>query len=226
MTLDIRSDNNAPPADAKSAIVSTGAVLFHRIEDTAGKSTSAKRRKLLRKVFGKTNKSPFCWGLAAGTEKNSPQKLIQRSHRQFWDSDSVSQATTKQLKESCEKLHSKPEILGAIALVAYCSELTVQVPDSMKPENPSLNCQLQQVELQLWNGLNSASDFDCNEAVELMEGLTERMLDGDGWPGAEFFPEFGLLAASWIRCAKVFDCLLYTSPSPRDATLSRMPSSA
>ena len=26
--------------------------------------------------------------------------------------------------------------------------------------------------------------------------------------------------------AKVWDCLLYTSPSPRDATLSRMPSSA
>ena len=27
-------------------------------------------------------------------------------------------------------------------------------------------------------------------------------------------------------CPKVHDCLLYTSPSPRDATLSRMPSSA
>ena len=26
--------------------------------------------------------------------------------------------------------------------------------------------------------------------------------------------------------ANVYDCLLYTSPSPRDATLSRMPSSA
>ena len=26
--------------------------------------------------------------------------------------------------------------------------------------------------------------------------------------------------------AKINDCLLYTSPSPRDATLSRMPSSA
>ena len=26
--------------------------------------------------------------------------------------------------------------------------------------------------------------------------------------------------------AKLIDCLLYTSPSPRDATLSRMPSSA
>ena len=27
-------------------------------------------------------------------------------------------------------------------------------------------------------------------------------------------------------CAIITDCLLYTSPSPRDATLSRMPSSA
>ena len=29
-----------------------------------------------------------------------------------------------------------------------------------------------------------------------------------------------------LLCARVYDCLLYTSPSPRDATLSRMPSSA
>ena len=29
-----------------------------------------------------------------------------------------------------------------------------------------------------------------------------------------------------IRCARDVTCLLYTSPSPRDATLSRMPSSA
>ena len=29
-----------------------------------------------------------------------------------------------------------------------------------------------------------------------------------------------------VGCAKAFSCLLYTSPSPRDATLSRMPSSA
>ena len=28
------------------------------------------------------------------------------------------------------------------------------------------------------------------------------------------------------KAARVCDCLLYTSPSPRDATLSRMPSSA
>ena len=31
---------------------------------------------------------------------------------------------------------------------------------------------------------------------------------------------------SVVSFAKLLDCLLYTSPSPRDATLSRMPSSA
>ena len=31
---------------------------------------------------------------------------------------------------------------------------------------------------------------------------------------------------SWLLAAKGENCLLYTSPSPRDATLSRMPSSA
>ena len=34
-----------------------------------------------------------------------------------------------------------------------------------------------------------------------------------------------LSAKSWILRNKLY-CLLYTSPSPRDATLSRMPSSA
>ena len=29
-----------------------------------------------------------------------------------------------------------------------------------------------------------------------------------------------------LRGYRMYDCLLYTSPSPRDATLSRMPSSA
>ena len=35
---------------------------------------------------------------------------------------------------------------------------------------------------------------------------------------------FGILSASWDK--EPGSCLLYTSPSPRDATLSRMPSSA
>ena len=37
-----------------------------------------------------------------------------------------------------------------------------------------------------------------------------------------------IIAVLWITGTKYLDyfCLLYTSPSPRDATLSRMPSSA
>ena len=34
------------------------------------------------------------------------------------------------------------------------------------------------------------------------------------------------LLRAWDPVTVFFDCLLYTSPSPRDATLSRMPSSA
>ena len=42
--------------------------------------------------------------------------------------------------------------------------------------------------------------------------------------------ELEFLALKWAVCEKfheyLYGCLLYTSPSPRDATLSRMPSSA
>ena len=42
---------------------------------------------------------------------------------------------------------------------------------------------------------------------------------------------FGLLSAdsiltSFVRVHRTLDCLLYTSPSPRDLSTSRMPSSA
>ena len=35
-----------------------------------------------------------------------------------------------------------------------------------------------------------------------------------------------MLGVVWVMAAQALSCLLYTSPSPRDATLSRMPSSA
>ena len=41
---------------------------------------------------------------------------------------------------------------------------------------------------------------------------------------AYFVPESAKGSRLWDKDNK--DCLLYTSPSPRDATLSRMPSSA
>ena len=40
-------------------------------------------------------------------------------------------------------------------------------------------------------------------------------------PGDTFY-----FAGKMLQFVRIRDCLLYTSPSPRDATLSRMPSSA
>ena len=37
---------------------------------------------------------------------------------------------------------------------------------------------------------------------------------------------WAVLEASWARLGSILDCLLYTSPSPRDSRKSRMPSSA
>ena len=37
---------------------------------------------------------------------------------------------------------------------------------------------------------------------------------------------FGIIGSAFMPISDIFPCLLYTSPSPRDATLSRMPSSA
>ena len=39
-------------------------------------------------------------------------------------------------------------------------------------------------------------------------------------------PTGGIVSKAWEEFVKYHSCLLYTSPSPRDATLSRMPSSA
>ena len=46
--------------------------------------------------------------------------------------------------------------------------------------------------------------------------------------GAAFAKQiyFTLLQRTIAQASKIRHCLLYTSPSPRDATLSRMPSSA
>ena len=46
------------------------------------------------------------------------------------------------------------------------------------------------------------------------------VLAATGWPVAAVAAAFAVMLAS------AQSCLLYTSPSPRDATLSRMPSSA
>ena len=48
----------------------------------------------------------------------------------------------------------------------------------------------------------------------------------DNWPGGDANEQACLLNMKTQLYAALMDCLLYTSPSPRDDELSRMPSSA
>jgi len=51
--------------------------------------------------------------------------------------------------------------------------------------------------------------------------------DNFGKLGVEIFAELGEVVIFYEDTViEAYSCLLYTSPSPRDATLSRMPSSA
>ena len=64
----------------------------------------------------------------------------------------------------------------------------------------------------------------------LAEGLANNMASPSKWANdytsttdtGRFFDDY----VNWQRITQYKDCLLYTSPSPRDRTRSRMPSSA
>ena len=65
------------------------------------------------------------------------------------------------------------------------------------------------------------SDDDAYRLLELIKGIPAKvnLIPFNPWPGAPY-------ERSSNNRIHAFSCLLYTSPSPRDATLSRMPSSA
>lgn len=207
MSTEIQSEPDTYDGVLTPETTADQTAVFVRLEKNLRDDAAlARRRKLLRRVFGKTNKSPFGWALGVASEKNSPQKLIQRAHRQFWNAKSVAKGTAKKLQQHCAMLASAEDLLGSIAMLVYDCDMTVQVPEVLQPDDPSLQFQLQNVELQIWNGLNTGADAEL-ELVDALEELTQQMFDGDGWPEAGFFHEFGLLAASWLRCAKLFDHL-------------------
>ena len=65
-----------------------------------------------------------------------------------------------------------------------------------------------------------------------LNGLNLKLNEGDfvtviGGNGAGKSTMLNAVAGVWpVDCGKIIICLLYTSPSPRDGLLSRMPSSA
>ena len=63
---------------------------------------------------------------------------------------------------------------------------------------------------------------DCISMVEVSENQSDRARSSS----SEYFDLKNLLSSRNLTKAKLNNCLLYTSPSPRDRTRSRMPSSA
>ena len=66
-------------------------------------------------------------------------------------------------------------------------------------------------------------EFDTVEAINALGGQGEILWHGDDSIGDV---DAVIIAGGFAHGDYLRPCLLYTSPSPRDATLSRMPSSA
>ena len=67
-------------------------------------------------------------------------------------------------------------------------------------------------------------DENMKNHLKSYEGLIKAVNDLKHAPNHSTFRQY--LQEELMKKERAFSCLLYTSPSPRDATLSRMPSSA
>ena len=82
--------------------------------------------------------------------------------------------------------------------------------------------------MQHLSGVNLRTELNitfAGKTVKLLAmGITQ--LDGDALVAAVLRAPFCVLKRTSLCCTEKKSCLLYTSPSPRDRTRSRMPSSA
>ena len=72
----------------------------------------------------------------------------------------------------------------------------------------------------------SAMSGETNRLVALVDALDADRIGNEDIHGGEIEDEYDSIVATGEQVTSGLLCLLYTSPSPRDATLSRMPSSA
>ena len=83
----------------------------------------------------------------------------------------------------------------------------------------------------LSNGMYGIKSLDSNfltsRQIEAARIAATRFMKREGQLWIKIFPDKPITKKPLeVRMGKGKGCLLYTSPSPRDATLSRMPSSA
>ena len=84
-------------------------------------------------------------------------------------------------------------------------------------KSPNNNCQLVEI---------NPPDFQINKFFYKQVGNDHRWIDRLIWDDQKWISYVSNPNVKTFVLKENNDCLLYTSPSPRDATLSRMPSSA
>ena len=75
------------------------------------------------------------------------------------------------------------------------------------------------------NGPEDIRDLTREELSELCAELRSHIISTITEVGGHLAPTLGVIELT-VALHYVYNCLLYTSPSPRDRTRSRMPSSA
>ena len=101
-------------------------------------------------------------------------------------------------------------IIDALRMVMYVFD-----SEGGKPEKKDIPVSEMERAMEMHNALVEA-------AAENEEGLMEKYFDKGTLDEDEMAKGLTIALAN----QQIYPCLLYTSPSPRDATLSRMPSSA
>ena len=89
--------------------------------------------------------------------------------------------------------------------------------------SPLSNCYVHDIKTQDGTFINVHQMYGWEKATALGEKFLAKNILEEGDP-TKIFKLLKALASRNVP--QSMDCLLYTSPSPRDATLSRMPSSA
>lgn len=196
---------NISPAKITASLVDSLVQQFVGFE-TICTDLLAQRRKMLRAILGKSNRSPFLWGVGSQNGSVDFVDAVQWMHGKVWQSRDLPAPPQGSIQLFGSRLR---EDLAAIALAAYGGDASFY--DGVDADETDLlsrpvESQLRCVELPLWKKLIAESDDDepASFLLHSMEEIVKHCLDADGWPESRIIADAAVLAASWCRCCDMF----------------------